>query len=84
MRIIWPVRRGRKPRAAYPGYTQTKASFKSLGKKLLERGAQAIVAGCTEVLLVLSQTDLAVPLISSTDALVERVVVEAGAELMAG
>ena len=46
-------------------------------------GAQAVIAGCTEVPLVLSQSDLPVPLVSSTDALVERVIVEAGAELKA-
>ena len=63
VRNLWPVKRGRKPRAACPAYRQTKASFKSLGEKLLEQGAQAIIAGCTEVLLVLSQTDLAFPLI---------------------
>ena len=42
--------------------TAAKASFKSLGEKLLAQGAQAIIAGCTEVPLVLSQTDLAVSL----------------------
>jgi aspartate racemase len=47
------------------------------------QGAQAIIAGCTEVPLALSQCDLLVPLVSSTDALVERVILEAGAELKA-
>jgi len=38
------------------------------------RGAQAIVAACTEVPLVLDADALAVPLISSTDALVARAI----------
>ena len=38
------------------------------------RGAQAVVAACTEVPLVLSPDTLAVPIISSTDALVVRAV----------
>jgi aspartate racemase len=38
------------------------------------RGAQAIVAACTEVPLVLSSDALAIPVISSTDALVARAI----------
>jgi aspartate racemase len=60
----------------------SRAGFASLGERLVAQGAQAVIAGCTEVPLVLSQADLAVPLISSTDALVERVIIEAGAELV--
>jgi aspartate racemase len=60
-----------------------RASFKLLGERLVVQGAQAIIAGCTEVPLALSQCDLLVPLVSSTDALVERVILEAGAELKA-
>jgi len=40
---------------------------------LIARGAQAIVAACTEVPLVLSPEMLSVPFVSSTDALVSRV-----------
>lgn len=38
------------------------------------RGAQAVIAACTEVPLVLSPDTLAAPVISSTDALVARAV----------
>ncbi len=33
------------------------------------RGAEAIIAGCTEIPLVLDESMLSVPLVSSTDAL---------------
>jgi aspartate racemase len=60
---------------------QSHASFRALGEQLIARGAGAVIAGCTEVPLVLAQADLSAPLISSTDALVDRTIVEAGAEL---
>jgi aspartate racemase len=43
------------------------------------RGAQAIVAACTEVPLVLSSDALAIPVINSTDALVVRAIAHATA-----
>jgi aspartate racemase len=45
-----------------------------LAQELLEGGSQAIVAGCTEVPLVLRDGDLACPLVSSTNALVAATV----------
>lgn len=41
---------------------------------LVARGAQALVAGCTEVPLVLGPSDVAVPLVDATAALAEAVV----------
>jgi aspartate racemase len=38
------------------------------------RGAQAIIAACTEVPLVLSSDTLAIPIINSTDALVSHAI----------
>lgn len=49
-------------------------SMAAMALTLNARGAQAIVAACTEVPLVLSSDTLAVPVISSTDALVERAI----------
>lgn len=46
----------------------------ALALSLNARGAQAIVAACTEVPLVLSPDTLAIPVINSTDALVSRVI----------
>lgn len=56
-------------------------SMTTLAKKLEAQGAEVIVAGCTEVPLVLSQADVDAELMSSTDVLVERTIEFAGAEL---
>jgi aspartate racemase len=50
-------------------------------QELTLQGAEAIIAGCTEIPLVLHSRDAPVPLISSTDALVERVIIVAGGAL---
>lgn len=44
-------------------------AMQSLAAALVERGANAIVAGCTEIPLVLNESMLDVPLISSTELL---------------
>ncbi len=46
----------------------------TLAAALVARGAQAIIAGCTEIPLVLEQSALAVPMISSTDVLAQQTV----------
>lgn len=46
----------------------------SLANALIDRGAQAIVAGCTEIPLVLNASMLKVPFVSSTDVLAEATV----------
>jgi aspartate racemase len=51
-----------------------RARMEGLAISLNARGAQSVVAACTEVPLVLGGDVLAAPLISSTDALVARVV----------
>src|SRR5262249_54795617 len=48
---------------------ETRRRMQQLSINLNARGAQAIIAACTEVPLVLDADVLAVPLISSTDAL---------------
>jgi aspartate racemase len=53
----------------------------TLARKLEAQGAEVIVAGCTEVPLVLTQDDVEAELISSTDVLVDRTILFAGAEL---
>ncbi len=49
-------------------------TMRALAESLIGEGAQAIVAGCTEVPLVLSRDSLPCPLINSTDVLAERTV----------
>jgi len=53
----------------------------ALAAALVDRGAQAIIAGCTEIPLVLDQMALTVPLISSTDVLAQRTVAIAVGEI---
>lgn len=50
------------------------AAMRSLAAALTNRGAKAIVAGCTEIPLVLDEHTLDVPLISSTDLLAKKTV----------
>ncbi len=56
-------------------------SMMTLAKKLEAQGAEVIIAGCTEVPLVLTADDIDNELINSTDVLVERTIVFAGGEL---
>ena len=43
-------------------------------KVLIDKGAGVLIAGCTEIPLVLHQNALSVPLLSSTDIMVDRVI----------
>lgn len=45
-----------------------------LAEDLASRGASLIISGCTEIPLVLDASDVSVPLISSTDLLVQRTI----------
>ena len=47
-------------------------------RALIERGAEAIIAGCTEVPLVLKKDDIPVPLIDPVQILVEVCILKAG------
>lgn len=49
--------------------------------KLIKRGAEAMIAGCTEVPLVLKKEDIPVPLIEPLEILAEVSIVKAGYEL---
>jgi len=55
----------------------------TLARKLEAQGAEAIIAGCTEIPIVLTADDIDGELISSTDVLVERTILAAGGELKA-
>lgn len=46
----------------------------NLANSLIQRGADVLIAGCTEIPLVISSQGLTVPLISSTDVLAKRTV----------
>lgn len=53
---------------------ETRAAVRALGIGLFEAGAELVVAGCTEVPLVLSASDLPGPMIDATQVLAERAV----------
>jgi len=51
---------------------EVRLGMAALAEALIARGAQVVIAGCTEIPLVLDASQLAVPLINSTDVLVRR------------
>ena len=53
---------------------ESRQTMTSLAQRLVGKGGQAVVAGCTEVPLVLSASDLTVPLIDATQALADACV----------
>lgn len=53
---------------------RTAAEMAELAAALVARGAEAVIAGCTEIPLVLDERALDVPLIASTDVLAEKTV----------
>ena len=66
-------------KAGYQG-ERVARDMAGLAKSLVERGADAVIAGCTEIPLVLKQSALDVPLISSTDVLATATVALARGE----
>lgn len=53
----------------------SRETMAALAHRLVGKGAQSVVAGCTEVPLVLSANDLSVPFLDATEALARRCVV---------
>ena len=56
---------------------EVRAGMASLAQGLIDAGARVIIAGCTEVPLVLGPDDLAAPLIDSVDALARATIAAA-------
>jgi len=52
----------------------SQAAMAALAHRLVAKGAQAVIAGCTEIPLVLESRDLSVPLIDATQCLAEACV----------
>jgi aspartate racemase len=65
------------------GFTsgRSKEIIQGVAQTLIKRGAEAVIAGCTEVPLVLKQEDIKVPLIEPLQILAEVSIVWAGYEL---
>lgn len=57
---------------------RVRAEMAALAAGLVGRGAQVLIAGCTEVPLVLDAEDVAVPMVDSIDALARKTIVVAG------
>jgi aspartate racemase len=57
------------------------AEMRAVADALIARGAQAIIAGCTEVPLVLAPADVAAPLIDSTGCLVAATIAAARGDI---
>jgi aspartate racemase len=53
---------------------ESRTAMAALAHRLVGKGAQALIAGCTEVPLVLSGDELSIPFIDATDALARRCV----------
>ena len=70
MRLVYGVKAGETGREA-------RARMAGIARGLVDRGAEVIVAACTEVPLLLAAADVTVPLIDSTDALVRQLIREA-------
>ena len=65
------------------GYTSGKCQeiIHHTAKELIRRGAEAVIAGCTEVPLVLRDEDIEVPLIEPLQILAEVAIHRAGYKL---
>ena len=57
---------------------EARAEMVDIAGALQAAGAEAIIAGCTEVPLVLAAGDLPLPLINSTEALARATIAAAG------
>ena len=68
------------------GYTEgePKKIIVDTAHMLIDRGAEAIIAGCTEVPLVLREEDVDVPLIEPMSIMAEAAILKAGYELRSG
>lgn len=68
---------GRKGVKAVGPSEESKTLVIAAAKTLIDRGAQAILAGCTEIPLILKDGDLPVPVVDSLDVLAQAAIREA-------
>jgi aspartate racemase len=67
MELIFRIKRGDKG-------ADVRAAMLAIAAELVAEGAEAVIAGCTEIPLVLGENDVDVPFISSTEVLAQRTV----------
>ncbi|MDE8652532.1 aspartate/glutamate racemase family protein [Novosphingobium album (ex Liu et al. 2023)] len=77
MDTVWAIKRGDKSRGSIE-------DMRLVANALIEQGASVIIAGCTEVPLLLADGDLDVPMLDSTDVLALRTVAYARGEALPG
>ena len=56
---------------------EIKKNILKIAQKLIDKGAEAIIAGCTEIPLILKEGDVPVPIIDPTQALAEAAIQKA-------
>ena len=67
MQLIYDVKKGKYSKS-------TKTDMVRLADQLIQKGADIIVAGCTEIPLILDTKSIDVPFVSSTEVLAKRTV----------
>lgn len=70
MGLLWRIKRGETG-------PDERAEMRALGARLIDDGAEVVIAACTEVPLVLANGDLAAPMIDSSAALANAVIAAA-------
>jgi len=70
MKIIYIVKTGNSSE-------EIKKNILKIAQKLIDKGAEAIIAGCTEIPLILKEGDVSVPIIDSTQVLAKVAVQKA-------
>jgi aspartate racemase len=53
---------------------QTKANYIAIVKELVERGAECVILGCTEIPMLISQDDFTIPIFDTTKIHSEAIV----------
>ncbi len=70
MKIIYAVKAGNLS-------NDVKGNIYKVAQKLINKGAEAIIAGCTEIPLILKEGDISIPVIDPTQVLAEAAVQKA-------
>ena len=70
MKVIYAVKAGNLSE-------EIKKNILKIAQKLIDKGAEAIIAGCTEIPLILKEGDVSVPLIDPTQVLAKAAVQKA-------
>jgi len=70
MKVIYAVKAGNLSE-------EIKKNILKIAQKLIDKGAEAVIAGCTEIPLILKEGDVSVPIIDPTQALAEAAIQKA-------